>query len=288
MLLPLLALQSSFALKNLEEPRWKSFLDAKLECADYLFITGETLDRYESNGYPDEPSVRKLLNCIAVNLNAWDEEHQRVKDFVFNQYFVPNTVDCLYKLHTQQCLAQNVDTLDKRDRLGRAYHSFKCYYKHYAGIKSEVKWVPYHYSEVVQTLEDCMYITNPSKCDLLQYCQGQFTANPNYPNMAYCFFVRTGFYNRSIGFDLNKLYVQFGDDDLIDDDTEECITGIVDQYCKEPERLVHLVLDCLVQYFPAAVSIAEAANNILGNPPECGIPPSPPPKTQPCYNAPCP
>lgn len=285
---PLLALQSSYALKHLEEPRWKSFRDAELESAEYLFITNETLERYRANGYPDEPSVRKLIGAIIIGLNAADEKLNQVKDYVLSQYFLPNNVDCLYKQHTQECLDQNVAPLDPSDRLGRAYQTFQCYYKKYGGIKDSVEWVPYHYSEVIQTLEDCMYITNTSNCSLLQYCQGGYATNPDYPNLAYCYFVRAGFYNRSSGFDLYKMYVQFGDDEFLDDNTEECISGVVDQYCKEPDRLVHIVLDCIVQYLPATTSIGEAASNVLGNPPECVIPPSPPPKTQPCYNAPCP
>lgn len=282
-----LSLHSSLALKNLDEPRYKSFQDAELECAEYLLLTNETLERYRSNGYPDELSVRKLVNCIFIDLNAWDEDQQEVKDYVFNRFFVPSTTDCQYAEHTSECLDQNVDPLNTTDTLGRKYQSFQCYYRNYAGINDEVKWVPYHDSEFVQTNEDCMRMENLSMDSLLQLCQGQIVSNPGFPNLAYCFLVRSGFYNKTTGMDLEKLYVQYGAELLLDDYTKQCVENATKQYCKEPERLVHIVVDCLIEYLPAAQVIIPAASNVLGNPPECVVPPSPPPKTQPCYNAPC-
>lgn len=284
----LLASQSCLSLKNLDKPRWKSFSDAELECVEYLFITEETLQRYQIQGYPDEPSVRKLLNCIKANLNAWDEDHLQIKDYVFKQFFVPNSIDCQYVQHTKECIAQNVTTLAPNDSLSRAYQTFQCYYRNYAAISGEVKWVPFHFSDIVQTLYDCMHIVPHSNQSLLDYCQGRIVTNPDYPRLGYCFFVRSGFYSRMAGIELQKLYVQFGSEGLLKDDTKACVVGAISQYCREPDRFGHIVLDCLIEYLPAGRDIGTAASEALGNPPECGIAPSPPPNTQPCYNGPCP
>ncbi|EAT48661.1 AAEL000350-PA [Aedes aegypti] len=287
-MLPLVALQSSLALEHLETSRWKSFREAELESAEYLFITNETLERYRSNGYPDEPSVRKLIGAIMVVLNAAFEKLNLIKDYVISKYFIPNTVDCLYKQHTKECLDRNVATLDPSDRLGRAYQTFQCYYKNYGGIKVDVDWVPYHYSEVVQIVEDCLYITNASNESLHQYCRGEYATNAGYQNVVYCYFVRNGFYDKSTGFNVQRIYNQLGANNLIDDGTEKCITQVVNHHCKEPFRSMRVFLDCVVRYVPSSAAITEAASNILGNPPECVVPPSPPPKTQPCYNELCP
>ncbi|XP_062542077.1 uncharacterized protein LOC134210066 [Armigeres subalbatus] len=277
--------QSSLALKNLELPRWKSFRDAEQECADYLFITNETLERYRCRGYPDEPSVRKLLNCVETNLNAWDDSHSQIKDYVFKQFFVPNTVDCDNVKHTQECLDRYVVPLDRQDRLGRAYQTFQCYYRHYAGISDEVKWVPFHFSEVIQIVGDCLRIVPQCPEALVNFCKGNLPPNPGYPNAVYCSTVRLGLYNKTTGVDFQKLYVQFGDDELLDDDTRECVKRVEEQHCKEPERLVHALGECLLNYLPFVQAFSVSASNLLGNPPHCGIPPSPPPKTQPRYNA---
>ncbi|XP_062551306.1 general odorant-binding protein 69-like, partial [Armigeres subalbatus] len=260
---------------NPQDPRRKSFDDAEQQCAEYLFISRETLQRYRKFNYPDEPSVHKLLNCIEIELNAWDEDLQQIKDYVFSQFFVPNTVDCLYKQHTQQCLTRNTANLDKSDRLRQAYHSFQCYNHHYGGISVERKWVPFHFSEVVQGLYDCMHIVPHTNQSLLDYCQGRILTNPDYPKLGYCFFGKSGFYNRNTGMDLEKLYIQFGDDHLINDDTRKCVAGVIDQYCKEPDRFGHIVLDCLIKYLPAGRDIGTAASNALGNPPECAVTPQP-------------
>ncbi|XP_065077643.1 general odorant-binding protein 69-like [Ochlerotatus camptorhynchus] len=287
LLVSLLALHSSLALKNLDEPRWKSFSDAELACANYLLITNETLQRYHSSGYPNERSVWKLMYCIFIELHAWNENRQEVKDYVFSQFFIPSTTDCQYKQHTEECLDQNVKPLNTTDTLGRAYQTFQCYYQNYAGISDEVKWIPYHFSEIVQTDIDCMHIESLSPESLLDFCQGRVASNPDYPALAYCFFVRTGIYNKTTGMDLEKLYVQFGSKPLLHEHTKLCVAEVAEQYCKEPERIGHILLDCLIQYLPATLDIGTAASDALGNPPECVILPSPPPKTQPCYNGPC-
>ncbi|XP_065077642.1 uncharacterized protein LOC135700901 [Ochlerotatus camptorhynchus] len=286
-LVSVLALQSSLALKNLEEPRWKSFQDAELECAKYLFITNKTLQRYHISGYPNEPSDQKLMHCIFIYLHAWDKVRQEAKDYVLSQFFIPSTTDCQYKLHTQECLDQNVASLNISDTLGRAYQTFQCYYQNYAGISDEVKWIPYDFSEIRQTVADCLRIVPQTPESLLEYCQGNFTHNPDYPQAAYCITVRSGFYNKSTGIDLEKLYVQYGTNALLHDHTKACIAGVADQYCKEPDRLIHIVLDCLRNYLPIVRDISAGASDVLGNPSECVVPPSPPPQTQPCYNTPC-
>lgn len=282
-----LALHSSFALKNLDEPRYKSFRDAELECAEYLFITNETLERYRSRGYPDEPSARKLINCVQVNLNAWDEELNQIKDYVFKQFFIPNIVDCLYLQHVQECMAHTVAPLDPNDQLARAYKTFQCYYLYYSGISSDVKWIPFHFTEIVEIVADCLRIVPQTPESVLQYCQGNFAGNPDYPPAAYCFTVRTGFYNRTTGIDLQKLYLQYGNDNLLDASTLACVQQVNGQYCKEPERLVHTVVDCLINFLPVVRDISTGASSLLGYPSECGVPPSPPPKTHPCYNDVC-
>ncbi|EAT48660.1 AAEL000318-PA [Aedes aegypti] len=287
LLVSLVALHSSLALNHLEKLRWKTFREAELESAEYLFITHETLERYRSSGYPDEPSVRKLIGAIMVVLNAADEKLNLIKDYVLSQYFLPNTVDCQYKQHTKECLDRNVATLDPSDRLGRAYQTFQCYYKNFGGIKEDVGWVPYHYSEVVQMLEDCLYITNASNESLLQYCQGGYATSADYSNVAYCYAVRAGLLDKTTGFNVEKMYIQLGDDNLNDGDAKKCIAGVVNQYCKEPYRTMRIVVDCVLIYLPGVAGIVIAASNILGNPPECVIPPSPPPITQPCYNGRC-
>lgn len=290
-LVSVLALHSCSALKNLDEPRWKSFREAELECAEYLFITNETLERYRSRGYPDEPSTRKLINCILINLNAWDESLNQIKDYTFKQFFIPNTVDCLYVQHTQECLDQTVAPLDPYDRLGRAYKSFQCYYLYYSGISDEVKWVPFYPSEIVDIIGQCLRIVPQTNESLVQYCQGKFADNSDYPPAAYCFTVRAGFYNKTTGIDLEKLFVQYGGGpsgtDLFEADTVACIRDVYEQYCKEPDRLVHTVVDCLLYFLPVVRDISAGASSVLGNPPECIPPPSPPRKTQPCYNDVC-
>lgn len=120
LLVSLVALHSSHALNHLEKPRWKTFREAELESAEYLFITNETLERYRSSVYPDEPSVRKLIGAIMIGLSAVNEKLIVINDYVLSQYFLPNTVDCQYQQHTKECLDQNVVTLNPSDRLGRA------------------------------------------------------------------------------------------------------------------------------------------------------------------------
>lgn len=256
---------------SLDQLRAKSFGDAELECAENLHITSETIKQYRSQGYPDEPEVRTLIDCIVETLNAWDEDHVLIKDYVFKQLFLPNFVDCQYVQHTEECIAENVTPLPPSDRLGRAYQTFQCYYQNYAAISTGLKWVPFHFSEIVQSINDCMHIVPHTNQSLLDYCQGRIITNPDYPSLGYCFFVQAGFYNTVSGIQLEKLFIQFGVDGLLEDDTKSCVANVANQYFVEPERFGHIVLDCLIQYLPAGRDIGTAASQALGNPPECDI-----------------
>lgn len=259
---------------HLEAPRWKSFDDAQNQCTEYLQITQETLNRYSRTGYPDEPSVRVLINCILISVNAWNETEQTVQDHVFRWYFLPPSNETDYEKNTQTCLIRTESCIRKSERLSRAYNSFICYYRNYGGISTEKQIVPYTEEEILQTLVDTMNIIPHSQNSLIDYCQGRVLEVPEYEALAYAYTVRLGWYNRTTGVDLRKFYVQFGRPELLCEETRQCVLAVADRYCSEPDRIFNTILRCIAKYIPVIRIVSTSAARLVGNVATCGVPPA--------------
>ncbi|XP_065077664.1 uncharacterized protein LOC135700921 [Ochlerotatus camptorhynchus] len=270
-----LPIHYALGLKNLDKPRWKSFGDAQQECAEYLLISEDTIDRYISSGYPDESSVQTHIYCILINLNSWNQTTLQINDYVFNRFFRTLPGDCIYKQRTEQCLAQqNLYSKFNVSIISRAYNSFMCYYQYYGILSNEPQWVPFRVSEIHQVLVDSLRIIPHHRKRLLQYCQGFMLVPPEFPDLMYAFTVRLAFYNESTGFDLQKLYAQFGMKEILTEKTSDCIGRVTNKYCVEPARVVNTMQTCFSRlYLSLRKMVSSAASLVLGHPAECLIGP---------------
>ncbi|XP_053692069.1 uncharacterized protein LOC128740546 [Sabethes cyaneus] len=285
----LLALAVPALSQNLNwiSPNLKSLADAQQQCASYLRLTNETVARFVKNGYPDEPSVRKLVNCILINLNAWDND-SGIKEYVIRNYLHPYSTDCCYANRTQTCLQKALCQIPRTDNIARAYSSFLCYYQHYGNLVDEKQFVPYREQTIYQHFIEAFLIENISRQTLENFSKGNILCATELPDLLYTLFVRVGLYDLESGFNLDRLYTQFGNEDLICNNTRLCQVNVRQKYYEEPTRLSETFKQCLMNSIPTLQYMQQYAKQILDQPTStCNICGSPAPCDR-CHTTPPP
>ncbi|XP_053692068.1 uncharacterized protein LOC128740545 [Sabethes cyaneus] len=267
-------------------PNLKSLADAQQQCASYLRLTNETVARFVKTGYPDEPSVRKLVNCILINLNAWDDDIG-IKEYVIRNYLHPYSTDCCYANRTQACLQKALCQIPRTDNIARAYSSFLCYYQHFGDLVNEKQFVPYRKQAIHHHVE-AFLIENIPRQTLESFSKGNILCANQFPDLLYTLFLQGGFYDAENGFYLDRLYTQFGNEDLICNNTRLCEANVRQKFCDEPTRLSETFKQCLINSMPTLKYIQDVAKQLLEQPATtCNICGSPAPCDR-CHTTPPP
>ncbi|XP_055542741.1 uncharacterized protein LOC129728329 [Wyeomyia smithii] len=256
-------------------PNLKSLADAQQQCASYLRLSNETVERYVKNGYPDEPSVRKLVHCLLINLNVWDNNNG-IKEYVIRNYLQPSPSDCCYVNRTQACIQKELCQVPQTDNVARAYWSFVCYYQHFGNLINEKQFVPYTELERQQHVIEAFSIENIPRQVLENFSRGSIICASQLPELLYTLFVRVGFYDPEMGFNLDRLYTQFGNSDLLSNNTRACEANVRQRYCYEPNRLSETFQQCLMNSISTLQLIQDVAKQALEQPSSpcstCGSP----------------
>uniref|UniRef100_A0A182JBL9 Odorant-binding protein n=1 Tax=Anopheles atroparvus TaxID=41427 RepID=A0A182JBL9_ANOAO len=183
----------------------KSFVEAQAECAIYLQVPDDRLQRYLREGYPDEPEVRCLVLCVLENLRAWNsgvlEEH------VLANYFVPAPEDCDYAKRTEKCLV-HLPKECNGDACVQAYQAFQCYYQNYGTLTHCPNYVPSYRDEDLQEAFDLFDMLDVSEETLRKLAGGCFPSGPESECFFRAYVIRYGAYSEEEGPLLANLYTQ--------------------------------------------------------------------------------
>ncbi|EAT48659.1 AAEL000319-PA [Aedes aegypti] len=222
---------SSLAAEDWKSPELKSFSSAQQECAVYLLLSNQTVQRYVKNGYPDEFSCRNDS--------------------------VSRTQECLRTTVPKHCEGQPFE---------RAYRSFQCYYRNYGNLlKDTVRFIPYEQVDRVQHLKESFSIANTSCAALKDFCEGHGFNVAELAEALYVLGVRTGFYDPQHGPYIDRLYTQFGSPNLLSEATRQCVNRVSQQYSTEPVLITQLFLQCVEDDISTEALFTETAKEILAS-----------------------
>ncbi|XP_058063266.1 uncharacterized protein LOC131213272 [Anopheles bellator] len=212
---------------------YKSFGDAEGECAQYLQVPDDRLQRYQREGYPDEPEVRCLVLCVLENLRAWTNT-SGLNEQVLQAYFVPSAEDCDNAKRTEKCLFYLPKECDG-DRCLQAYRAFQCYYQNYGTLTYCPQFNIDYFDEEVQEALDLFDMLDVSEETRRKLAGGCF------PNCyeSECFFraflLRADLYDDDNGPNLFNLYMQFPEDAFKSDNsvTLACLENLKKLGCNK-------------------------------------------------------
>ncbi|XP_055644103.1 general odorant-binding protein 45-like [Toxorhynchites rutilus septentrionalis] len=248
------------------EPNTESIYTVQQECADYLRLTDEAVQQLTGFGYADTPGVRELTHCILVALNAWGDDNLP-KTHVIKNFFLPAESDSCYENRTQECLDKSVKSLSPHDILGRAYHSFRCYYYHYGHIVEEEQFVPFRDFTLHQFIAESFAIENISKDELQKISDGDFFDVKKFPNIVFTYAVRAGFYDPESGPIIDRIYTQFGLPEIVSENTRNCVCAVRQQHFGEPTRTYELFKQCFANILPTPDLLRSVAQGLLESSP---------------------
>ncbi|EAT48657.1 AAEL000344-PA [Aedes aegypti] len=266
--LAILSIITSLAAQDWNSPQLKSFSSAQQECAVYLLLSNETVQQCEVNGYPDDFNCRKLVNCILVQIYAYDERIG-IRDNVITNFFEPPKSCSDYVSRTQECLQTTVPKQCGGQPFERAYLSFQCYYRNYGVLlKDAVRFLPYDPSSPkysVKQIVESFSIANTSCKAIRNLSEGRGFTVENVADALYAFGIRNGFYDLQHGLYVDRLYTQVGVPNLLSEATRQCLACVSQQYNTEPLRITQLVLQCVEKDIATQLWFTQTAQAILAS-----------------------
>ncbi|XP_058449242.1 uncharacterized protein LOC131429208 [Malaya genurostris] len=259
---------------------FKSFPTALAECAEYFQVSNCSLRNFIERDYPDEPIVKKLLHCTMVNLCTWDDS-TGVREFVFRNFFQPNPDDSCNENRTRECVQGSLRQLNDDCYNSRAYETFKCYFRHFGELLESDQFIPNEELELQQLVQTSLIIESLPRSVLAQYCRGDIWEEPHFPEVLLNIFVRGGYYSLGSGIQLENIYTQLGNPELLTPQTSQCCEAVASSLCdpSHATKLFQIVRKCLRELTPTEKYIKEAAKVLIGEDGSAGScavrPPSP-------------
>ncbi|XP_055589217.1 uncharacterized protein LOC129741501 [Uranotaenia lowii] len=219
-------------------PFYRSFEESFSQCANYFKISNSTANRYIQNGFPNEQSVKQLIHCVLLDLQAWDTEQG-----VIGRQLIAALSGVQFDEESErhiQCCLQNSGVDELKDQvLERAYRSFVCYHNVYghSGSSSQ-QYLRYTDDIRKKFMREAILIQNVPYRTLLEFSKDNVVTQPEWPSVSLTYVLRVGFYSREQGYDFEHLYVQFGAPELLGNEVRLCQDRVRAQYCEEPQRLI--------------------------------------------------
>ncbi|XP_053685883.1 general odorant-binding protein 45-like [Sabethes cyaneus] len=215
----------------------KSFRQALDECADYLVIPLEVVDRLQAQSFvTNEPELRCLIRCAGFNLGWWNDT-AGVQSPVMEAFFQPAPGDTCYAGRTRECLDAKIAVCT--DDCSRAYETFLCFFQQYGKLRCTSEYVPLPTLDAVQAAVECINILQIPNELLEQYSRGLFPECQETKCLYRCQYLAEGLYDTRQGFNLRRLYArehEHPDLELLSESTKACTELALLDNCDECSR----------------------------------------------------
>ncbi|XP_055589851.1 uncharacterized protein LOC129742031 [Uranotaenia lowii] len=241
----------------------KSFLQGIQECAEYYEISSCDLNGFIQASYPNSAIVKKLIRCTLLNLQAYDD-NSGIIESAFQNWFSPAPEDTCYLNRTRECIANSVS--EGQDNDSKAYAVFQCYYSQYGNLVDSEQFVINSPNEVKTLANAALVIANLPQCVLNEYSQGNIIDDSNFPAVLLTQYVRGGYYTIEGGLQLNVLYTQYGNPELLAPQTQQCVDAAVaaaPHGASNAEILASIFRNCLSHIVPTLQELQDAAAELL-------------------------
>ncbi|XP_055624905.1 uncharacterized protein LOC129767751 [Toxorhynchites rutilus septentrionalis] len=216
----------------------KSFRQSLDECAEYLEIPPEVVDRLLAfNFLTHDRDLKCLIRCAGIN-SGWWNELTGVQSPVIESYFQPACGDVSYRRRTQECIDSKLVAC--QDDCSRAYESFLCYFHQYGNLKCSEEYIPLSQLEAVQAAVDCIKILQIPRELLEQYSSGIIPDVPATHCMYRCQYLAEGLYDSQYGLNLTRFYIRHHDLpslDYLTENAKACTEIALRESCDECARV---------------------------------------------------
>ncbi|XP_055614376.1 uncharacterized protein LOC129760746 [Uranotaenia lowii] len=242
------------ALQHWLSPYRHTFQRAVSECSSYLRLSQETICYCQENDYPEEPECLNLVHCILVDLRAWSDREGLVPQQL--EVFLKRKCECdqFFKRNTRECLDQDLANLDPKNHTLRSYKTFKCYLKHWGTPSTERNLLRYSDREREIFYRESFEISNIPLSALEEFSRGTYDI-PEFLELGYTYLIRIGYYIPGFGFNKERLYIQFGDEEIFGDEVRQCEINIQQEVCDEIERIPKIFFQCYKQ--PSVLNVLQ-------------------------------
>ncbi|XP_058456392.1 uncharacterized protein LOC131433807 [Malaya genurostris] len=215
----------------------KSFRQALDECAEYLAVHPEAIERLISFNYiTNEPELRCLIRCTGINLGWWNDT-TGVQIPIMESYFLPAPGDTCFVRRTRECFDAKIALC--HDDCSKAYESFLCYFHHYGNLKFTNEYVPLTPLDAIQAAVDCINVLQIPGELLEQYSRGVFPDCQETKCLYRCQYIAEGLYDSRLGFNLPRIYArehEIPDLELLSENTKACTELALRDSCDECTR----------------------------------------------------
>ncbi|XP_055523673.1 general odorant-binding protein 99b-like [Wyeomyia smithii] len=111
-------------------------------CSQGLAVTEELAERYRRIDFPDDPTTKCVLRCMALTLGVYDDKNGIHMGNTWLMFRGERTSPADEKEFAEQhyrCIERNLNRVARRDYCGRVYGTYLCYREEFQALVHKMR-----------------------------------------------------------------------------------------------------------------------------------------------------